>query len=291
VFGVLALLAACSSETIVRSSAPPGDPALAGEDGGASDPEGGDGNPSAGPGPFALDINVSVPGSTPLFVAVRDADTKELIAISHDEENLAGSVRIKKAGVLLRDHRYEVGVKDQWYAKCLDASANVWFREIPPVAGDVSLELALQEDVGEDPRGCDVLHAPVGLPAGTYATTQPILGIAGNRVSLVVSSTGRIYTNQFQVFCGTTAQCVSTTVTHGACEWEQVVYPDENTFSLGSSAASHTTVRGKATIDRAAKTIRYTGRTYTWTGSSTICCDQTFDVTLTKVGGSTPQCI
>ena len=36
------------------------------------------------------------------------------------------------------------------------------------------------------------------------------------------------------------------------------------------------------TIDAATGSIRYKGRVYSWTGSSTICCDKNFDLVLTK---------
>ncbi len=46
--------------------------------------------------------------------------------------------------------------------------------------------------------------------------------------------------------------------------------------------ASRTTIKGEATIDPASGSIRYQGRVYTWTSGGTNCCDETFDVVLTK---------
>jgi hypothetical protein len=247
-------------------------------------------------GPFDLDLTVheTLPSgedaSTLMFVAVRDAETKELIAFVGDDEKLVSTVAVKKSGVLLAGHRYEVGVKDTWFASCHDAGSNVWYREIPAVAGHVTLTVDVRPSVALDERGCDVLHEPVGLPPGTYATTSAVLGIPGNEVRLLVSATGRVYTESLRIFCGTTSSCVSTTIGFGDCELEEAIYPGTTTFSLGSSAASKTTVKGTATIDVAAGTIRYTGRTYTWTGTSTICCDKTFDVTLKRVGPESAMC-
>ena len=59
--------------------------------------------------------------------AVRDAETNELVAFVGDDQNAVSKVSIKKAGLLKAGHRYQVGVKDGWYAGCLDPSANVWF--------------------------------------------------------------------------------------------------------------------------------------------------------------------
>ena len=44
-----------------------------------------------------------------------------------------------------------------------------------------------------------------------------------------------------------------------------------------------------ATIDAATKSIHYVGRTTTWRGTSTTCCDQSFDVVLKKTTGA-PSC-
>lgn len=247
-------------------------------------------------GPFDLDLTVNEtlpsgePASTLMFVAVRDADSKELIAFVGDDQNLASKVTVKKSGALVAGHRYEIGVKDTWYAGCHDAGSNVWYREIPAVADHVALVVDVRPSVEVDKRGCDVLHEPVGLPAGTYATTSAVLGIPGNEVRLVVSPSGRLYTESLRIFCGTTSSCVSTSVGFGDCELEEAIYPGQTTFSLGSEAASRTTVKGKATIDVAAGTIRYTGRTFTWTGTSSICCDKTFDVTLKRVGPEAVMC-
>lgn len=256
-----------------------------------------DGGTSGGAGPFDLDLTVREKdatggaASTLMFVVVRDADTKEVIAGSYDEEKLVSQVKLKKAGVLEKGHRYEIGVKDTWFTYCLDSSANVWYRELPEVTDDVVLDFTVQVDVDEDPRGCEVLHAPVDLPAGTYSTSQPILGVAGNRVSLVVSPSGRVYAKELVVFCDAPAGCTPTTLTHGACEWEETVYPGQLTFDLGNDSGSSTSVSGTATIDPAAQTIRFKGRTHTWkSGSGTDCCDATFDVTLTKTSSSTSSC-
>ncbi len=135
-----------------------------------------------------------------------------------------------------------------------------------------------------------MLHAPVPLPPGTYSTGAPILGVSGNRVALVVSKTGRVYAKEFVVFCNAPAQCAPTTLTHGACEWEKTVYPGETTFALVNQSGNSTSVKGTATIDAAAKTIRFVGRTNTWKPSGTNCCDDSFDVTLTKTSTDTAQC-
>jgi hypothetical protein len=265
-------------------------------DGGPGGEAAADDGPPAATGPFDLHMKVSLvlpsgePGSNLLFVAVRDLETRELVAFVAEDQRVVSTIEISKPAVLVAGHRYAVGIKDTWYASCLDASANVWYREIPPVTGNVDLTTAVTVGVDEDPRGCDVLHEPVGLEPGTYATTAPVLGIAGNRVALVVSQSGRLYTDELRVFCGTTSSCVSTTVGFGDCELEEALYPGATTFALGSEAASHTTVTGTATLDRASQTIRYVGRVYTWTGSSTICCDESFDVTLTRVGAAASAC-
>jgi hypothetical protein len=246
---------------------------------------------------FDLDVTVEEklptgePASTFLFLAVRDVDTKELIGFAYEDTKLVGSLSIKKTGALLRGHRYEVGAKDTWYAGCEDAGSNVWYREIPSVADHVKLTMSVRPSVDVDKRGCDVLHQPVALPSGTYATTAPPLGISGNEVVVVVSPSGRLYVEHLRVFCGTTSSCVSTSVSHAACELEQSIYPGETTFSLGDQSASHTTVKGEAVIDPATNKIRYKGRVYTWTGSSSVCCDQMFDVELVKTKSDTAGCL
>lgn len=266
------LLVACSSTT---TAAPSGTNGEAGVDA-----------PAAGPFDLDLTINETLPSGEPastyLFAAVRDADSRELVAFVAQSDKLVSTIAIQKPGVLQAGHRYEVGVKDTWYAGCADSSANVWYREIPAVSDHVTLTIDVRPAVELDKRGCDVLHEPVALPAGTYGTTSPVLGIAGNEVSVVISPTGRVYTDRLRILCSTSSSCPSTSVTIPACEYEQAVYPKELTFSLGSSLASHTTIKGEATIDPATQSIRYKGRVYSWTGTSTSCCDETFDVVLTK---------
>src|SRR5688572_19784798 len=144
-------------------------------------------------GPFDLDLTVKdylpsgEPSMTFMFVAVRDADSKELIAFFKEDETLISTVRISKPGVLKKGHRYEVGIMDTWYPSCLEESANVWYREIPAVTAHIQQQIDVRPSVAEDRRGCAVLHEPVTLPPGTYAASVPIGSIAGNRVELVVS--------------------------------------------------------------------------------------------------------
>lgn len=268
------LLVACSGTATDPANATPDDAGV-------------DAAPS---GPFDLDLTIretlssGEPASTYMFAAVRDADTKELVAFVAEGEKLVGGLTIRKPGVLQAGHRYEIGVKDTWFSGCKESGSNVWYREIPAVAAHVTLTVEVRLGAERDERGCDVLHEPVALPTGTYATKAPILGIAGNVASVVVSPSGRVYTDRLRILCGTDSSCSSTSVSIPACKYEQAILPGEVTFSFGSSLASRTTIKGEATIDPASGSIRYKGRVYTWTSGGTNCCDETFDVVLTKVG-------
>lgn len=288
--------AACSSASTSSPSAAPGasedgGSASAGEDGGEVE---GDASAPSGPGPFDLALTVrelmgTTPADTLFFVAVRDAESHEVVASSHDEEHSTQTFKLTKKKALQKGHRYEVGIKTGWPTGCLASTSDVWYREIPDVTANVSLAIDVTEGEGVDKKGCDVIHAPVALPPGLYAADVPIAGVSGNHVTLEVSPTGRVYTRSMQVFCGVDSNCVSTTTTHGTCELEQATYPDLQTFSLGDESGSHTAVKGTATIDAATKSIHYVGRTTTWRGTSTTCCDQSFDVVLKKTTGA-PSC-
>lgn len=267
-----------------------------GGDGGGDDDGSSGADAGAGAGPFDLNLVVTARSEagavhdTLLYVAVRDADSGELVAFVGDDDNLVSTVTIDQPGVLRAGHRYAIGVKDTWFASCVDPSANVWYREIAAVAADVELTLDAQPDLDEDPRGCDVLHEAVALDPGTYQAAVPLPGVTGNQVAIVVSPTGRVYTDELRIYCGTSADCSSTSVGFATCDLEEAIFPGESTFGLGSQAASYTNVEGEATIDGAAQTIRYVGRVYTWDGSFTNCCDETFDVTLARTGPAAAAC-
>lgn len=292
--------AACSSSAGTTSGAGPSASSGGGDDGGAaSEDDGGEategGVSGGGAGPFDLSLTVrELRGGTPadnlFFVAVRDADTSEVVATSHDEEHTTQTFKLSKKRALTKGHRYEVGIKTTWPTDCLASTTDVWYREIPEVTANVALSFDVTEGVDVDTKGCDVLHVPVALPPGTYTADVPVAGVSGNHVTLEVSPTGRVYTRSMQIFCGATSGCVSTTVTHGVCELEQATYPDADSFSLGDESGSSTAVKGTATIDASAKTIHYVGSTTTWkSGGGSQCCTAPFDVVLKKTS-SAVQC-
>jgi hypothetical protein len=264
---------ACSSGGASSSGSLPTE-----DDGGASNP-----------GPFDLAVTVGTTKTTRLAIAVRDAETKELVAFARKEaQDLADiTVTITKPGLLLLGHRYEVGVKAGSFADCAPASQDIWYRAIPEVNGNVSIDASVAYGVEADARGCDVIHEPVKLPPGTYATTAPVLGVAGNNVTMVVSPSGRVYPS-VRIFCSN-PDCLPTKISDAACA-DAVIYPGEDTFSTGSSG-SYTSVRGTATIDAVAKTVRYIGRTKTILPSSgRVCCDEPFDVVLKQASTDAGKC-
>ncbi len=189
---LLGSFAACSSGGTTGSAAAPG----GSEDGGASSDEdgggGGEGDASSpsGPGPFDLSLTIrelrgTTPADTLFFVAVRDADSHEIVASSHDEEHTTQTFKLTKKKALQKGHRYEVGIKTTWPTGCLASTSDVWYREIPDVTGNVSLAIDVTEGEGVDKKGCDVIHAPVALPPGLYAADVPIAGVSGNHVTCV----------------------------------------------------------------------------------------------------------
>lgn len=230
---------------------------------------------------FDLDLTVTADVSG-LFVGVRDRDTGALVAF---EDSTEGSkVRIQKRGVLVAGHHYAIGIRGGRYEACLSDGMDVWYRELDAVTESVELALEVAHGADEDPRGCAVVHEPVALPAGTYASNGPILGIAGNKVVLVVSPTGRVYTSDVRIFCSDTSDCFSTRLGPNACR-EKPILPGEDTFAI-ETVSTYSSVSGTATIDPDAKTIRYEGRARTLVyGTSKVCCDEAFDVTLRETSG------
>jgi hypothetical protein len=242
---------------------------------------------SAPEGPFDLHLDVGINDTsgaaieTILIAGVRDTETGELIAYANSGYDYVNSVTLDAPAMLVAGRSYSVGIRDVAGPECHR-------RELKDVSGPVMDSVRIARGDELDPTGCDLTVSPVPLPSGTYATTAPPLGVAGNKVALLVSSSGRLYRDNVRVFCSN-AQCNPTVFSSGpTCDDEIVLPPGDLDFDLGAEG-SYTQVSGTATIDPDGKTIHYVGKTVTFTANSN-CCQESFNVTLERVGAPSENC-
>jgi hypothetical protein len=250
-------------------------------------------------GPFDLQVEVQTllasgaPWKARLYLALRDAASGELVAFEHQPQ-LTGKLAVSLPGKLLRGRSYTIGVTPS-YASCLTASTPVIYKEIPSVDRDVALKLTLTKDKGHDPRGCDVLHVPVKLPAGTYSHTPGLFG-GGQSISLVVSPTGRIYLWGLFVLCANPpSNCYPSLIGGGGgpgCgTYTRTPIPGVSAITLEKSG-SKSQLKVTVTIDESGQRFIVKGFTETYSDwFATLCCHQTIDTTLTRRSSETNGCI
>lgn len=287
----LCLVAACDGGGSTEKGSSSGGSAGTGAGGagaGGTGAAGAGGSTTSAPaGPFDLHLDVGITDAsgaayqTTLIAAVRDAETQELIAYANSGYDYVDSVKLDAPAKLIAGRSYSVGIRDVAGMECHR-------RELKAISASVMDSIRIAKGTELDPTGCDLTVSPVALPSGTYATTAPPLGVAGNDVTLLVSASGRLYYDNVRVFCSN-AQCDPTVFSSGpTCENEIVLPPGVLDFDLGA-AGSYTQVSGTATIDPATKTIHYVGKTLTFT-ANTNCCEESFDVTLERVGAPSEIC-
>lgn len=247
-----------------------------------------DGVVASGPYDLTLKLTGRLPTSgdpwpTTWFVVIRDRATDEIVFWERTETESSTFMRTV-AGKLVAGHDYDVGIAGSYYLPCEDGK-DIWFAEINSVQGPVTIDRVIEREAGRDLRGCDVIHVPVALPAGTYVNDDLIFGLAGNTVELVVSSTGRLYAKRAFVLCPTSG-CEGSLTTFGpVCNNQIEILPEQTEFSFGNDIQGSAWLQGTATINQGAMRFDYQGTITAMTSSSgTVCCEEDFTATLVRTG-------